>query len=97
MNIYQPHLMRIVEITDETVDTRTLKLEFKAPAMAREFKFSAGQFGEYSAFGEGESRHGTESAYPGDRHSRVGGAADPHVERDGQSLTDVEGDSALGR
>jgi len=28
MNIYQPHLMRIVEITDETVDTRTLKLEF---------------------------------------------------------------------
>ncbi|HEY1219080.1 MAG TPA: FAD-binding oxidoreductase, partial [Bryobacteraceae bacterium] len=55
MNIYQPHLMRIVEITDETVDTRTLKLEFKAPEMAREFQFSAGQFGEYSAFGEGES------------------------------------------
>jgi len=57
MNIYQPHLMRIVEITDETVDTRTLKLEFKAPEMAREFQFSAGQFGEYSVFGEGESAY----------------------------------------
>jgi len=55
MNIYQPHLMRIVEITDETADTRTLKLEFKDPAVAAAFQFSAGQFGEYSAFGEGES------------------------------------------
>jgi NAD(P)H-flavin reductase len=55
MNIYQPHLMRIAEITDETEDTRTLKLEFKDPAVAESFKFSAGQFGEYSVFGEGES------------------------------------------
>jgi len=55
MNIYQPYLMRIKEITDETVDTRTLRLEFQDPAVADQFKFSAGQFGEYSVFGEGES------------------------------------------
>jgi len=55
MNIYQPHLMRIREITDETVDTRTLKLEFEDTAISKQFQFSAGQFGEYSVFGEGES------------------------------------------
>jgi sulfhydrogenase subunit gamma (sulfur reductase) len=55
MNIYQPHLMRIEEITDETVDTRTFKLAFKDANIAEQFNFSAGQFGEYSVFGEGES------------------------------------------
>ncbi len=55
MNIYQPHLMRIREITDETVDTRTLRLEFQDAALAEQFNFAAGQFGEYSVFGEGES------------------------------------------
>ena len=29
MNIYQPYLMNIKEITDETVDTRTFRLEFQ--------------------------------------------------------------------
>ena len=37
MNIYQPHLMSIKEITDETVDTRTLRLEFKDPDVAEKF------------------------------------------------------------
>jgi sulfhydrogenase subunit gamma (sulfur reductase) len=55
MNLYQPHLMRICEVIDETIDTRTLKLEFKDPAVAESFNFAAGQFGEYSVFGEGES------------------------------------------
>jgi len=55
MNLYQPHLMRIREIIDETIDTRTLKLEFQDPAVAESFNFAAGQFGEYSVFGEGES------------------------------------------
>ena len=54
MNVYQPYLMRIEEITDETIDTRTLKLSFQDPIIAEEFTFSAGQFGEYSVFGEGE-------------------------------------------
>ena len=54
MNIYQPHLMKIDEVVDETVDTRTFKLSFKDPKVAGNFDFLAGQFGEYSVFGEGE-------------------------------------------
>jgi sulfhydrogenase subunit gamma (sulfur reductase) len=54
MNLYQPHLMRIEEIIEETGDTRTLKLKFENPAIAEQFDFKAGQFGEYSVFGAGE-------------------------------------------
>ncbi len=54
MNIYQPHLMRIEEIIDETPDTRTMRLKFKDPKVAESFTFKAGQFGEYSVFGAGE-------------------------------------------
>jgi sulfhydrogenase subunit gamma (sulfur reductase) len=54
MNLYQPHLMRIEEVVDETADTRTLKLTFKDPKVGGDFEFLAGQFGEYSVFGEGE-------------------------------------------
>ena len=55
MNVYQPHRMRIEEITDETFDTRTFKLAFRDERLREDFQFSAGQFGEYSVFGEGES------------------------------------------
>jgi len=55
MNLYQPHLMNIDAITEETSDIRTYKLQFKNPKVADDFEFSAGQFGEYSVFGEGES------------------------------------------
>ena len=54
MNLYQPHLVRIEEVVDETIDTRTFKLSFKDPQLARSFDFKAGQFGEYSVFGAGE-------------------------------------------
>jgi NAD(P)H-flavin reductase len=54
MNLYQPHLVRIEGITDETPDTRTLKLAFQDPHLASSFDFKAGQFGEYSVFGAGE-------------------------------------------
>jgi NAD(P)H-flavin reductase len=54
MNLYQPHLVRIEAITDETADTRTLKLRFLDPEVATAFDFRAGQFGEYSVFGAGE-------------------------------------------
>ncbi len=54
MNLYQPHLMRIAAIVDETSDTRTLRLDFIDPAVADRFSFLAGQFAEYSAFGAGE-------------------------------------------
>ena len=55
MNIYQPHLVTVVEVIDETSDTRTLRLEFTDPALRDSFEFRAGQFGEYTAFGAGES------------------------------------------
>jgi sulfhydrogenase subunit gamma (sulfur reductase) len=54
MNLYQPHLMRVDEVIDETIDTRTFKLSFKSPEVSKSFDFKAGQFGEYSVFGAGE-------------------------------------------
>jgi NAD(P)H-flavin reductase len=54
MNLYQPHLMKITEVVDETVDTRTFRLAFQDPRVAASFAFKSGQFGEYSVFGAGE-------------------------------------------
>ena len=54
MNLYQPHLMRVTERIDETPDTTTLRLAFQDPGVAESFVFQAGQFAEYSVFGEGE-------------------------------------------
>jgi sulfhydrogenase subunit gamma (sulfur reductase) len=54
-HLYTPHLVTVAELTDETADTRTFKLVFKDPAVAESFDFRAGQFGEYSLFGWGES------------------------------------------
>jgi NAD(P)H-flavin reductase len=53
--IYQPDLVVVEAITDETPDTRTYRLRFKDPERAASFSFRAGQFGEYSVFGAGES------------------------------------------
>ena len=55
MNIYQPLLATVTELVDETSDTRTLRLEFQDDAVREGFAFKAGQFGEYSVFGAGES------------------------------------------
>ena len=54
-NIYRPYLMEIANIIEETPDARTLRLKFKNQEEADKFSFRAGQFGEYSAIGEGES------------------------------------------
>jgi len=54
INLYQPHLMSIDEVLDETPEIRTLRLSFLNPAIAGEFDFRSGQFGEYSVFGAGE-------------------------------------------
>ena len=54
-NIYKPYLAEIAEIINETPDTRTFKLKLKDPEVAKNFNFKAGQFAEYSVFGEGES------------------------------------------
>jgi sulfhydrogenase subunit gamma (sulfur reductase) len=53
-NLYKPYLMTVAEIRDETPDVRTLRLEFQDPAVRESFRFQAGQFGQYSVFGEGE-------------------------------------------
>ena len=47
--------MEIAEIIPETKDTTTFKLKFRDPEIASAFNFKAGQFAEYSVFGEGES------------------------------------------
>jgi sulfhydrogenase subunit gamma (sulfur reductase) len=54
-NIYKPYLMEIENIVEETPDVRTFRLKFKDTDDAEKFTFKAGQFGEYSVLGEGES------------------------------------------
>ena len=53
-NIYKPYLMAIEQIIEETPDVKTFRLKFKNADDAEQFSFKAGQFGEYSVFGEGE-------------------------------------------
>jgi sulfhydrogenase subunit gamma (sulfur reductase) len=54
MNLYQPYIVRIEDMIDETFDTRTVRLAFEDSSAAEKFSFKAGQFGEYSVFGHGE-------------------------------------------
>lgn len=53
-NIYLPYRMSVERVTLEAPGVRTLRLRFKDEADASAFSFRAGQFAEYSAFGEGE-------------------------------------------
>ena len=55
MNLYGPQLATVVDLIDETTDTRTLRLELQDPVAREVFSFRAGQFGEYSVFGAGEA------------------------------------------
>jgi NAD(P)H-flavin reductase len=54
-NIYMPYVMEIENIIEETPDVRTFRLKFRNEEDEKNFSFKAGQFGEYSVFGEGES------------------------------------------
>jgi sulfhydrogenase subunit gamma (sulfur reductase) len=54
-NIYKPYMMEIENIVEETPDVKTFRLKFKNSEEAGKFSFKAGQFGEYSIMGEGES------------------------------------------
>ena len=54
-NLYLPYLMEIEKITVEAPGVRTFRLKFRNEQEAAAFEFRAGQFGEYSVFGEGES------------------------------------------
>jgi len=53
-NIYKPYLMKIDKVTDEAPGVKTFKLLFLNEDEGKNFSFKAGQFGEYSVFGEGE-------------------------------------------
>lgn len=54
-NIYNPYLMRIEKVTEEAPGVKTFRLNFVDDSDREKFIFKAGQFGEYSVFGEGES------------------------------------------
>lgn len=54
-SIYKPYLLEIEQIVEETPDVRTFRLKFKNADDTEKFSFKAGQFGEYSVLGEGES------------------------------------------
>jgi len=54
-NVYAPLPAVIKDIVQETPDTRTYRLEFADEKLRESFTFEPGQFGEYSAFGDGES------------------------------------------
>lgn len=55
VNMYIPYIMRIEKITNEAPLVKTYRLAFVNPEDEAKFDFKAGQFGEYSIFGEGES------------------------------------------
>ncbi|HAN76973.1 MAG TPA: heterodisulfide reductase subunit F, partial [Bacteroidales bacterium] len=54
-NIYLPYLMKIESITEEAPLVKTFRLKFANSQEGENFQFKAGQFAEYSVFGEGES------------------------------------------
>jgi sulfhydrogenase subunit gamma (sulfur reductase) len=54
-NIYKPYLMRVDRIVDEAPGVKTFRLAFQDDEEGKAFAFKAGQFGEYSVFGAGES------------------------------------------
>lgn len=54
-NIYMPYLAVINEVIEESHDTKTFRLKFRDEETKDRFDFKAGQFAEYSAFGDGES------------------------------------------
>ncbi len=54
-NIYQPDLMEVVQVRQQTADVKSVRIRFRDEARAGDFHFRVGQFGIFSAFGAGES------------------------------------------
>ena len=54
-NIYMPYLMKIEKVTYEAPGVKTFMLKFVNEEDQNKFTFTAGQFGEYSVYGAGES------------------------------------------
>ena len=57
-NIYEPRLMTIEAITQETPDVKTFRLAFRDGGTENRMQFQAGQFGVFSVFGQGEAPFG---------------------------------------
>jgi sulfhydrogenase subunit gamma (sulfur reductase) len=54
-NIYNPNLMTVTNIVQETPDVKTFRLQFQDDDAGKAFVFSSGQFAQYSVFGHGEA------------------------------------------
>ena len=55
MNLYQPDLMEVLDVRQQTADVKSVRVRFRDEARGSEFHFRVGQFGMFSAFGYGES------------------------------------------
>ena len=56
-NIYEPYLMDVVDVRQETSDVKLVRVKFKNQGDAEGFSFEIGQFGLWSVFGVGESKY----------------------------------------
>lgn len=54
-NFYQPDLMEVVQVRQQTRDVKSVRIRFLDEALAERFTFRVGQFGMFSLFGLGES------------------------------------------
>lgn len=54
-NPYLPHEAEIIDIVDETHDTKTFRLAFTDPRIKEQFSFLPGQFNMLTVFGFGEA------------------------------------------
>lgn len=54
-NPYQPDLMEVIAVRQQTADVKSVRIRFRDEARAKGFSFRVGQFGLFSAFGQGES------------------------------------------
>ncbi len=54
-NVYLPHPVRIVSISDETHDTKTFRVSFVDGDKSKNFRYEQGQFVQVSVLGVGEA------------------------------------------
>ncbi len=54
-NIYQPQLMEVVQVRQQTSDVKSVRIRFADESLAEAFSFQVGQFGMFSLLGLGES------------------------------------------
>lgn len=54
-NIYQPDLMEVLDVQQQTADVKSVRVRFRDEARGDDFHFRVGQFGMFSLFGYGES------------------------------------------